>query len=120
MPALVDERRLDLPRLCEHRLDRAGILLAGDDFARQGEQQVVAFVPLGGEAVLGRLAFDEERRLGLLRHQLEGFVCRGARVTTYGRPLRDQALRRSCRRRKQVAYDTGRQSGLLSSTCVPR
>ena len=58
VPALVDQQRLglrrDLPRLLEDRLDGARVLLARDDLPRQGDQQVVAIVPVGGEAALGR------------------------------------------------------------------
>ena len=74
-PALVDQQRLGLRRdllgLGEHRLDRAGVLVTRDDLPRQGEHEVVAIVPVGGEAVFGQLPLDGERGLELLRHELE-------------------------------------------------
>ena len=81
VPAVVDEQRLglrrDLPRLLEDRLDGAGVLLARDVLPRQGEHQVVA---VGGEAVLGQLTLDGQRRLELLGHQLEGVRLQGVPV----------------------------------------
>ncbi len=85
-PPGVDQQRLgvrrDLLHLGEHRLDGVGVLLAGDDPARQREHQVaaavvVAAVVVGGEAVLGQLALHGERGLELLRHELEGVRLQG-------------------------------------------
>ena len=74
-PAAVDQQRFGVCRdtlgPLEHRLDRVGVLLAGDEFPRQGQQQVVALVAVGGEPVLGQFTLDRERRLQLLRDQLE-------------------------------------------------
>ena len=58
----------DLLRLSEDRLDRLGVLPAGDHPARQGQHQVVAGIPVGGEAIFGQLALDGEGDLQLLRH----------------------------------------------------
>ena len=57
-----------------------GVLLARDDPARQGQHQVIAIVPVGGEAVLGQLALDGEGALQLLRHELEGVGLEGVPV----------------------------------------
>ena len=85
VPALVDQQRLglrrDLPGLLEDRLDRACVLLvSGDDLPRQRDQQVVAVVPVGGEAVLGQLPLDRQRALELLRHELERVRLQGVPV----------------------------------------
>ncbi len=75
-PAFVGEQRLarDLPGLLDDGLDRAGVLLTGDDLPRQGEHEVVA---VGGKAVLGQLAIDGQRRLELLRHEFERVGLKG-------------------------------------------
>ena len=55
-PLGIDQQRLgvsrDLLSLGEDRLDRAGVLLAGDDLPGQRQHEIVALVPVGGEAVL--------------------------------------------------------------------
>ena len=64
MPALVDQQRLgvrrDLLRLGEDRLHGPGVLLAADDLSRQGQHQIIAVVPVGGEAVRRQLTLDGE------------------------------------------------------------
>ena len=83
-PLRVDQQRLgvrrDLLRLGEDILHGLLARFAGDDLPRQGEHEVVAVVPVGGEAVRGEFTLHGERALQLLRHQLEGVRLEGVPV----------------------------------------
>ena len=52
----------DPPLLGEDQLHRVGVFLARDDLARQCEHEVVAVVPVGGQAVPGQHPLDGEGR----------------------------------------------------------
>ena len=61
---------------------RVGVarVVVGDDLPREREHEVVALVPVGGEALLGELALDGEGALQLLRHEHEGIGLEGVPV----------------------------------------